>query len=133
MLSRYVFWGRRKAFRRESDRQGGGYVDRYSPKLLFALTLLLGLNVLDSWFTILILDHGGVEVNPIVQSVIELYGVDFWAWKFGLVSVNCLILCLHSKFRPVDSLIFLIALIYLAVVLYQTVLLNLHIPHHMSG
>lgn len=124
MLSRYTFWGRRKGFRRQADQQRGGYVDHYSPQLLFALTLILGLNILDSWFTMMILQHGGIEVNPIVESAIELYGDQFWLWKFGLVAVNLVILCLHSRFKPVNLAIVLIALVYLAVVVYQITLLT---------
>lgn len=99
-------------------------MDHYSPQLLFALTLILGLNILDSWFTMMILQHGGIEVNPIVESAIELYGDQFWLWKFGLVAVNLVILCLHSRFKPVNLAIVLIALVYLAVVVYQITLLT---------
>jgi len=127
MLSRYTFWGRRKGFRRTSDQQAGGYVDRYGPNLFLALTLILVFNVLDAWFTIVILHHGGEEVNPIVQAVIETYGDGFWLWKFGMVSFNLMILCLHSKYKPVNFLIILITLIYMGVIAYQIMLLKAHL------
>lgn len=78
ILSRYTFWGRRKDFRRKSDKERGGYVDRYSPGILFFMTLIVGLNILDAIFTTMILDLGGYELNPIVRSVIFLYGDKFW-------------------------------------------------------
>ena len=122
-LSRYTFSGRRRVFRRKEDQERGGYVDRYSSKLLFFLILVVGLNLLDAFFTMIILDHGGCELNPIVASVISLYGDEFWVWKFVLVSASLIVLCLHSKFRRVKVWIFGITIAYLGVVLYQLVLI----------
>lgn len=53
-------------------------MDRYGARLLFFLVLIIGLNILDSFFTMIILECGGYEVNPIVRSAIEVYGDDFW-------------------------------------------------------
>ena len=101
----------------------GGYVDRYGAGLLILLTLLLGLNVLDALFTLIILDYGGNEANPIVRWAIDAWGEDFWLWKFALVSANAVLLCMHSRFRHVEKLLLGAALIYLAVVFYEVVLL----------
>jgi len=126
ILSRFTFWGQRKMLRREEDRQKGGYVDRYSPSLLFFLLLIIGLNLLDALFTMMILDYGGCEVNPIVRSAIGIYGDRFWIWKFSIVSVNVILLCLHSKFRYVRKIIPVICLVYLCIVLYQIKLMAFH-------
>jgi hypothetical protein len=122
-LSRFSFFGRRKAFRREGDRQKGGYIDRYSTGLFSLLLLIVGLNLLDAFLTIMILDRGGREVNPFVRSAIELFGERFWAWKFTLVSIVLILLCLHSKFKPVKTVIVTTGFIYASVVLYQIFLL----------
>jgi len=105
-LSRYTLWGRRTTFRREEDNKRGGYVDRYGSGLLLILILIVGLNVLDILFTMMVLDNGGWEVNPVVRSVIQVYGDGFWIWKFAIVSVPLILLCLHSKFRMVLTIIF---------------------------
>jgi hypothetical protein len=107
--------------RRKEERAKGGYVDRYHPRLLFLILLIVGLNILDSLFTLMILECGGHELNPIVQSAIAMYGDHFWIWKFGIVSVNA-VLCLYSKFRYVKKFSG-ICLIYLTVVLYQVSLM----------
>ncbi len=125
-LSRYTFFGRRKTVRRKSDRQGGGYVDRYSPFLFFFLIAIVGLNVLDAFLTLLILDLKGWEANPIVRSVIGLYGTKFWIWKFSIVSVSIVLLCLHSRFRLVKEIIVAVSFLYVAVVAYQ-IFLILHL------
>ena len=122
-LSRFTFYGRRKSLRREADRQRGGYVDRYAPRLLVPLVVILALNVLDVLFTLMILNAGGCEVNPVVGSAIGLWGDRFWMWKFGLSSACVVLLCLHSGFRSIGKVIFGIAVIYVTVALYQYSLL----------
>jgi hypothetical protein len=87
-LSRFTFFGRRKRIRRKTDQKQGGYVDQYSSLLLFLLISIIGLNVLDALFTLMILDLKGWEANPVVGSVIALYGTKFWIWKFFIVSVS---------------------------------------------
>ena len=118
-LGRHTLFGRRQGFRRRSDRQIGGYVDRYSSKLFFFLILIIGLNILDVLFTMMILDHKGWEFNPVVNSVMSIYGDGFWIWKFLIVSFSLALLCLHSKFKPVKQVIIVLSSIYALTILYQ--------------
>ena len=118
-LSRYTFLGGRQGFRRRSDRDKGAYVDRYSSKLFFFLILIIGLNILDVLFTMIILDRKGWEYNPVVKSVMNLYGDGFWIWKFAIVSFSLVLLCLHSKFKPVKQIIIGLSFVYLLTILYQ--------------
>ena len=122
-LSRYTFFGRRKTIRRRSDQQRGGYVDHYTSSLFFLLVAIGGLNVLDAFFTMMILDLKGWEANPVVRSVISLYGTKFWIWKFSIVSVSLVLLCLHSRFKLVRELIVAIGCLYVMVIVYQIFLL----------
>lgn len=127
LLSRYTLWGRRKSLRRREDQERGGYVDRYDSSLLFFLVLIVGLNVLDSLFTMIILECGGLEMNPIVGSAISVYGDQFWVWKFTIVSVNIILLCLHSRFRYVNKILLWITILYLGVISYQVLLMKFDI------
>jgi hypothetical protein len=127
LLSRYTLWGRRKTLRRKEDQERGGYVDRYDSSLLFFLVLIVGLNVLDSLFTMIILECGGQEINPLVRAAIEVYGDQFWVWKFTIVSVNIILLCLHSRFRYVDKILLWITILYLGIISYQVLLMKFHI------
>ena len=122
-LSRFILRGRRRSFRRNEDQGTGGYVDRYGPGLLILLVLILGLNVLDAFLTMMILEGGGSEINPVVRSVIQLYGDRFWVWKFVTVSVPLILLCLHSKFRLVIPALWGISAIYMTVILFQVLLI----------
>jgi len=118
-LSRFTLCGRRKIFRRREDQEKGGYVDQYNPGLLIPLILPIGLTILDAFFTMMILKDGGREMNPVVASVIQLYGDRFWVWKFAIVSIPLILLCLHSKFRLVLPALVIITAINIVVVLYQ--------------
>ena len=111
-LSYYSFFGRRKN-------------DRYSAPLFFTLVSISGLNILDSLFTMMILDGGGWEANPIVQAVMETHGENFWIWKFGLVSSCLILLCLHSRYRLVKRAMVFLNAVYISIVSYQIYLLQL--------
>jgi hypothetical protein len=97
------------------------YVDHYSPLLLFFLILIIGLNYLDACFTMMILENGGRELNPIVESTLSILGKEFWIWKFLLVSFSSIILCLHSQYKGVKIAIFLLCAFYVGLVSYQLI------------
>ena len=101
----------------------GGYVDRYSSGTLFPVVLIVGMNVLDTLFTIMILELKGLELNPVVQAVMTTHGDNFWIWKFFIVSIPLTLLCLHSKFRPVKTVLVCICMVYIAVVAYEITLM----------
>ena len=124
ILSRHALFGRRSSFRRAEDQRRGGYVDRYGPKLFFCLLLIAGLNILDAFFTVLILESGGAEVNPLVQWAIESYGHHAWSLKFAIVSCGAVLLCLHSQFRITRLTLIISAALYSGVVMYQLLLLR---------
>ena len=88
------------------------------------LILILGLNIIDSLLTMMILDIGGREFNPLVRSVMDLHGDNFWIWKFGMVSASLVLLCLHRGFKFFRGIIITISSIYLVIVLYQVYLIS---------
>jgi len=120
----YTFFGRRATFRRKSDQEKGGYVDRYSHIMFFILVLILGLNILDSLFTMMIIDLGGQELNPLVGSFIELHGDMFWIWRFVIASIALIFLYLHRGFLFVRRVIIGIGLLYIVIVSYQMYLIS---------
>jgi hypothetical protein len=124
ILSRYALSGRRCSFRRTEDRRTGGYVDRYGHELFCFLLLIAGLNILDAFFTVIILESGGLEVNPLVRWAIDSYGHSAWSLKFTVVSCGAILLCLHSHFRMAKLSIMFIAVLFSGVVIYQLLLLR---------
>jgi hypothetical protein len=126
-LGRYTIRGQSKSFLGEIDLFKGWHVDRYSPSLLFLLILIVGLNYLDACFTMIILENGGQELNPIVESLIYLLGEKFWIWKFIIVSFSSIILCRYSQFPWVKLTIFLLCFLYVGLVSYQFIGLIINI------
>jgi hypothetical protein len=72
----------------------------------------------------IVLDYGGKELNPIVGSAIEAFGAKFWIWKFCIVSLSLVLLCIHSKFKRVETLIMAAGSIYFVVLIYQLLLIT---------
>lgn len=61
----------KKTFQR-IDQQKNGHANLNSPAMFFLPILVERLNILDSLFTMTVLDSGGHEINPVVRSVIAL-------------------------------------------------------------
>jgi hypothetical protein len=120
-LSRYTLWGRRKGFRRKIDGRQGGYVDRYGAGLFFVLVLVIVLNIFDSVLTMIILNNGGEEANPVIGYFMQVSGTGFWVWKFIITSCSLLLLCVHSQFKRYKALHAIIgaSFVYVMVLLYQ--------------
>ena len=117
LLSRHTLFDRKSPFRGTEDQRNGGYVD-------ICLILIVVLNVLDAFLTIIIMGNGGSEVNLIMRWALDFYGNKAWSLKFALVSCGAIILCLHSHFRMVKVSIIFAAVLYVGVVMYQLVLLR---------
>jgi hypothetical protein len=102
MWSRYMlFGGRRRTVRRVRERDGA-FVDVHGPRLLLLVLSVLALNLLDAWFTLLFLSYGGKEMNPLVQTVLDLGG---HPWPFVLmktvgIGCCCAFLTVTKNFRP---------------------------------
>ncbi len=123
MLSRYTIAGRRHRFRREEDQRKGGYVDRYGLGLFIWALAILILNILDAALTRVILACGGTELNPVMRWLIDEYGDHFIAWKFAIISVPIVIVCLHVNFKETKPVLYFSMLVYSIVVIHQVILI----------
>lgn len=97
-VSTLNFGGRRKAFRRKGEGQDR-YVDCLSPRT-FALTLLIfTLSTLDAIFTLIHLQNGGSELNPLMRQVIQRGFQSFVIIKsLGVGLMGCF-LAMHQNFK----------------------------------
>lgn len=102
MLSRYVVWGGRRRTVRRAEEREGAFVDVHGARLFLVIGAIIALNVLDAWFTLLFLAHGGRELNPFVQVVLELDGHPWPFLLFKTVGIGCAcaFLTLTKNFRP---------------------------------
>lgn len=99
IMSRYTFLGgkRRKA-RREEDRRGGYYVDRYGSWAFILFTAIIVLNALDGFLAFYMLHALGGADNLPVTIIREMGGETFIVAAFIIASACALFLFLHKNF-----------------------------------
>ncbi len=121
-LSRYTFFGgRRRNFRRE-DEGTDAFVDRYPNSMLLLLAWIAVMNLADSFFTLVHLQAGGIELNPFAAMLLETGRVGFVLWKAVLIGCAVLVLCMHKNFVLARMGLGLAAAAYTALVLYHLTL-----------
>ena len=118
MLSRYLFIGRRKGARRRSE----GlflYVDRPGGWILGAFVGVVGLSLLDAWYTLDLLRSGATEANPVMRAALHLGDRPFVIIKTVVTIVATSFLCLHKNW-PLGRVCLASALVgYSVLVLYH--------------
>lgn len=98
-LSRFsLHGGRRRSVQRVEEREGA-FVDLYSPWVLFWVTWVALMNIGDSFFTLVHLQAGGVEVNPIAAAMLRTGRLGFVLIKVALIGAALLVLTLHKNFQ----------------------------------
>jgi hypothetical protein len=98
-FSRYMLGGgRRRGIRRAEEREGS-FVDAYEPWLLVALLWIALMNAGDSFFTLVHLQNGGVEVNPVAGLLLETGRTGFVVLKSSVIGAALCVLCIHKNFH----------------------------------
>ena len=110
--------GRRRASRRDGEREGS-FVDRYSRRLWLLILWVAIMNMADSFFTIIHLQNGGIELNPIAAALLESGRTGFVIWKSSLIAVPLLVLCVHKNFVLARVGILAAAATYTALCVYH--------------
>jgi len=88
--------GRRKAVRRDQDRSKVFVPDRFGTPLFILILSISVLSLLDAVFTLYLMGHGAVELNPVMTYFIEKGPQVFISVKFLITSVAILILLLFK-------------------------------------
>jgi hypothetical protein len=88
---------RRSGGRRASDQTG--YVDRYSRYDVALILAVFLMNVADAFFTMLWLDRGGKEANPVMDFFLDIGPTAFLIQKCIVVGAWLLVLLVHKNFR----------------------------------
>ncbi len=86
--------GHRRRLRRQSDRRRLLLLDHYSPRLFYALVLVLLLSVADALLTLWLVDCGAREVNPIMAYYLRLGPTTFMLAKYLSTSFAVIIVVL---------------------------------------
>ena len=99
---RTVFFGffrsRRRNTRRGSEAEPL-YTDWHHPWLFFLATGIMLLSCMDAFFTLQLIDHGMVEINPVMEMMIVKGTLPFAAVKMLLTGLGILMLVFLSRSR----------------------------------
>ncbi len=119
LFSRYWLFGRRRGGRRD-DESDNIYVDRYSTTEWLLVAGILVLSVLDMYFTLVHLDHGGAEANPVMAATLTWGGTSlFKIVKLVTTFVGLGVLLVHIRFRRVKTLLSFAFLLYAGVFVFH--------------
>jgi hypothetical protein len=128
-LHRPFSQGRRRMLRRKTDRRRFFLFDYYSPKLFYAIVLVLMLSVVDALLTLWLVSEGAQELNPVMAYFLT-YGPNiFLLSKYLMTAASVVIVVLlnYITFQrvrfPMGELLRLFAGCFAAVVIWETILL----------
>ncbi|MHC4932916.1 MAG: DUF5658 family protein [Planctomycetota bacterium] len=122
VLSRYWFVGRRKRGRRAGEGENI-YVDRYTALELFLILGILVLSLLDMVFTLIHLEAGGTEANPLMAWTLAWGGNPaFTSVKLVSTLLGLFVLLIHVRFRRVKTLLGVAFTLYAGILLFHTYL-----------
>ena len=92
-----LFGGRRRRVRRDKEREGT-FVDLYGFRLWCLALWVAVMNLGDSFFTLVHLQAGGIELNPVARVLLETGRGNFVFIKSFLIGLALVVLVLHKNF-----------------------------------
>jgi Domain of unknown function (DUF5658) len=122
LWSRFLLWGGSRLAGRRKGERDNIYVDRYERRDLMGVVVILVLNILDAWLTLLYLGYGGSEANPIARKLLE-WGTEWFLGAKSLLVTACLLfLAVHKTFRCVRPALRVLTWFYGGLLGYHLVL-----------
>ena len=127
-----LFTLRRRSSRRKADKINS-YIDWYEPWPLVASVFIILLSGLDAFLTLILLNHGAVELNVLMGWLIELDIRTFAAVKLAVTGLALVVLVLHFNFHiyrvlPVRYLMYALMPLYALLIAHEISLLS-ELPH----
>lgn len=113
---------RRKAGRRTLDSYP--IIDWHSPRVLALVFAILSLCVADGVLTVMLMNHGASELNPVMALFVPHNLLGFIAVKLSLTGVGVAVLVACSRMRlfrrlPGESLLYAVLAGYVALIWYE--------------
>ncbi len=96
-LKYFLFNGRREQIRREEDSRRVIFFDRYPPKLFAAIAAILMLSIFDALLTLILIDKGSTELNPVMAYFLDHGLLPFIVAKYLLTSMGVVILLIFKN------------------------------------
>lgn len=114
MVSKYTFVGGRRL-----SRENDSYTDLYAVRVFVVMLAITALNVLDSFFTLVYLQRGGSEANPVAAWMLSHGDYFFIFFKTFVMGGALAILCLHKNFHRARVGIWLGSALYTLLTAYH--------------
>lgn len=119
---------RRRGPRRAGERAVSG-VDWHHPQWLAIAMLIVLCSCADALLTLVLIEHGAYEVNPLMAPLVGGSALAFALVKFGLTALGVVLLTQLARVRafgtvPVGVFLYTVLALYAALVLYEFRLLN---------
>lgn len=121
-LKYLLFNGRRQGIRREEDSLRIFFFDRYHPKLFAAITAILMLSILDALFTLILIDNGSSELNPVMAYALEHGLLSFIVVKYFLTSIGVLLLLIFKNVFLTKAKIYTHTLFSAVIIVFSAVI-----------
>jgi hypothetical protein len=100
LFSKFTFFGgRRRTGGRRPGENREVFVDRYPLWTWIMLTVFVVLNLLDAHFTLIYLQRGGEEANPVAVQLLNAGMGSFIGVKAFGVGLGTLVFCMLNNFR----------------------------------
>ena len=96
-LKYLLFKGRRERVRRDEDRERVIIFDRYTPKLFATIAVILMLSILDALFTLILIENGSSELNPVMAYFLQHGFLPFILAKYILTCIGVVILLIFKN------------------------------------
>jgi K+-sensing histidine kinase KdpD len=98
-LKGLILHRRRGDVRRRSDRNRFMIMDRYSTTGMWVIVLVLLLSVADGFLTLFLLEHGAMELNPVMAFFLNISSRAFVGAKYLLTALSvCIVVVLNYAF-----------------------------------
>jgi hypothetical protein len=121
------FARRRHAPRRHTERQVV-VTDWFQAQWLAVGIGILLLCAADALLTLILISHGAVEINPLMDPLVRGSGHSFGYWKFGLTAMGVVVLTLLARVRfwgkTVGTILYVVLGTYAVLVSYELFLLR---------
>jgi hypothetical protein len=119
----FFFNGRREHIRREEDRRKAFFLDRYNPKLFAAIAAILMLSIFDGFLTLILLERGSSEINPVMAYFLNHGPLPFVVAKYVLTCLGVFILLIFKNVFLTKMNIYTSSLFPCVIIAFSTVIL----------
>ena len=118
----HSFYRRRRAqARRQTDDVTGQYVDVHETRLGYLALLLMTLSIIDAFFTLVLLENGSRELNPLLEFLLQVDTSLFLGVKFFITAMGIVFFVQH-KHHKLFNLISCYQLLSVSVAVYAVLI-----------